>query len=218
MRSRLVHVLFVALALVLAACGGGDDDPASTDDSTSDEQSVDGDDTPADDTDEPDTPPEDTDDERESDTDEAEFDAATCESAGVRIDYPRDWSIITGKDLPSCRVFHPEPLEWQNESLHYAVQLWVDAVRFADATGESVDEELDRREVTVDGRDAVRIERRSTGAGLLPEGEESTTYVVDLDGSVLVATTSTVGDTDYAGDVAVLDAMIATIDLDDDAS
>lgn len=74
----------------------------------------------------------------------------------------------------------------------------------------------------MDGRDAVAIERRSAGEGLIPQGERSYTYVVDLGrgasdhehGMILVATTTTVGDTDYELDRRVLDRMMETVSID----
>ncbi|MEX0836187.1 MAG: hypothetical protein WD010_08860 [Nitriliruptor sp.] len=85
-------------------------------------------------------------------------------------------------------------------------------VRWTTAT--TAGEELDRREVTVADRDAVVIERRSEGEALLPEGEESYTYIVDLDGSILVAATSSVGDTDHDRDQEILDRMMETLTVD----
>lgn len=74
----------------------------------------------------------------------------------------------------------------------------------------------------MDGRDAVAIERRSQGEAMIPEGERSYTYVVDIDGAardhdhglILVGTTTTVGETDYALDRRVLDRMMESISID----
>ncbi|MEX0869285.1 MAG: hypothetical protein WD011_06400 [Nitriliruptoraceae bacterium] len=214
-RPRPLATATIALAaLLVAACGSGAEPPA-IDEPASDAPSEEPADEPADDSRDPDEPNE------TGDTDAGDdptFTAATCEGAGITVDYPADWTIITAKEVPPCRVFHPEPIEFQHESFHYAVRIYIDAVAYEDATGSSLDEELDRREVTVDGRDAVRIERRSTGAAMLPEGESSTTYIVDLDSSILVATTSTVGETDYESDVDVLDAMMDNIEIAEDAA
>lgn len=58
------------------------------------------------------------------------------------------------------------------------------------------------------GRSALAIESRSTGGALIPEGERSYTWTIDLDGEILVATTSSVGDTDYEHDKRILDRMV----------
>jgi hypothetical protein len=135
-----------------------------------------------------------------------------CQSSDISVDYPASWTFYAGDEVPPCRVFHPEPIEdFQGESLHYAVRLYIDPVDFEDTTDSPLSEEISREETTVDGRDAVAIERRSEGEAMLPEGERSYTYTVDLDGMILVGSTTSVGDTDYERDKRVLDRMMETI-------
>lgn len=141
-----------------------------------------------------------------------------CEADDLTVEYPRSWTAYAGDDAPPCRVFHPEPIEdFQGESLHYAVRLHIDPVDFEEATESSEGEELSREETTVDGHEAVITERRSEGGALVPEGERTYAYTVDLDGRILVASTTTVGDTDYERDRRVLDRMMETLTIDVEA-
>lgn len=137
-----------------------------------------------------------------------------CASDDISVDYPESWTFYAGAEVPPCRVFHPEPIEdYVGENLHYAVRLYIDPVEFDVAAGSSQGEELSREEATVDGNDAVVVERRSEGEAMMPEGEHSYTYIVDLDGMILVGTTNTVGDTDYERDKQVLDRMMETVSV-----
>jgi hypothetical protein len=189
-----------AVAAVVALAGCTDDDPAA-DDPAADDSSSDG----TDSTDEASGGSEDG---------SGELEFARCEGEDLSVDYPASWTVYEDDVVPSCHVFHPEPItDYQGESLHYAVRLYIDPVAFKDATGSGLGEELSREETTVDGRDAVLIERRSEGESLLPEGERSYTYTVDLDGEILVAMTSTVGDTDHERDRRILDHMMDSITI-----
>ncbi|MFW6010204.1 MAG: hypothetical protein ACOC9I_02670, partial [Actinomycetota bacterium] len=51
----------------------------------------------------------------------------------------------------------------------------------------------------------------SSGEGMIPEGEGSYGYLVDLDGQTLIASTYTVGDTDHERDKLLLDRMMASL-------
>jgi hypothetical protein len=137
-----------------------------------------------------------------------------CQSDDISVDYPESWSFYAGEEVPPCRVFHPEPIEdFVGENLHYAVRLYIDPVDFEDATDSPLSEELSREETTVDGNDAVVTERRSEGEAMIPEGERSYAYVVDLDGMILVGSTTSVGDSDYERDKRVLDRMMETVSV-----
>jgi hypothetical protein len=71
-----------------------------------------------------------------------------------------------------------------------------------------------RSALTVDGRDAVRVEL-TTEEGLYPVGTPITLYAVNLGGGrTLVADAVGSATPDHARDVAVLDAMVGTLDLD----
>lgn len=147
-------------------------------------------------------------------TDVSELTFATCEMEAFEIGYPGDWWTNPGDEAPPCRVFHPRPVEVEGESLHYAVQAYVDEVEFDRATQEDErSETLSRQETTVDGQDAIVSETRSTGETLAPEGTLRYAYVVDLDGRILVLSTHSVGETDYERDKDILDRMVETVEL-----
>lgn len=143
---------------------------------------------------------------------------ATCEAEEFTISYPGAWQTNSGETIDDCRTFHPGEVSVepdQGRDLHYAVTLYTDPVPFSEAKeGDSRDEELSRELTVVAGRDAVVIETRSSGQGLVPEGEETYTYIVDLgEDRILVASTYTIGDTDYDADKATLDEMMDTLEL-----
>ena len=148
-----------------------------------------------------------------SEGDVAALSFATCETDDYTIGYPQDWNTNDPDGaVDACRVFHPGEIDLepqQDMDLHYAASVYVDAVAYEDARdAEPGGELLEERELTVGGRDAIYREVRSDGRALTPEGETSATYIVDLDGEILVATTYTVGETDYERDKAVLERMV----------
>lgn len=138
---------------------------------------------------------------------------ATCEGDRFTIGYPADWQTNEPEgEIEPCRVFHPGEVDLEEGTeagLHYAATVYVDAVAYEDARGSDPQGEvLEERELTVDGRDAVFREVRSDGQALVPEGEIGATYIVDLDGEIFVASTYTVGDTDYERDKEILERMV----------
>lgn len=142
----------------------------------------------------------------------------SCTSDDYRIDHPQAWQTNPGDVVEACRVFHPGEIELEphtDRDLHYAVSIHIDEVdydRVREPSGE--DEELSREQHTIAGRDAVAMERRSSGFAMVPEGERWYSYLVDLgDGRTLFATTYSVGETDYERDKAVLDRMISSLQL-----
>lgn len=225
---RLALVLVVALATAGCATDAPDEPaqdgtpeadsaPPSEEDSSSEEESSTDDDGDTDGTEDSAA----NGGESGADVDDLEF--TRCESEDVDVDYPSTWTVYEDEEVPPCRVFHPEQIEdFEGESLHYAVRLYIDPVALEDATENPFGEELSREEHTVDGRDAVTIERRSDGEDMLPEGERRYTYVVDLSDDAedpehalsLIATTTSVGDTDYELDRRVLDRMMESLTVD----
>lgn len=203
MHHRFTLTLFIVTALIVTACGGGGDGPdgaattspaatppAATATAGPTSGTTDGDAT----------------------ADDLTF--ATCETDAFTIGYPQDWWTNPADAAPECRMYHPEPTEVQGESLHYAVQTYVDDVEFERVTDDQgPDETLSREETTVDGQAAVVTEARASGDTLAPEGTRRYSYVIDLDGQILVAVTHSVGDTDYERDKTVLDRMVATLEL-----
>lgn len=140
----------------------------------------------------------------------------TCQADRFTIDYPAGWWTNSGDEAPPCRLFHPQEQPVQAESLHYAVQVFIDNVAFDRAVGDDdaeLGETLSREQTTVQGRRAAVIERRSSGEGLAPEGTLAYFYVVDLDGQILIIETHSSGDTDYERDKQLIDRMVDTLDL-----
>lgn len=82
-------------------------------------------------------------------------------------------------------------------------------------TGDPLDaERLSEEETTVDGQDAIRREDRLTEDGIRgPEGARVTTWVIDLEVSILIASTHEVADLDYEENRDILDAMVEELDL-----
>ncbi|MGY1913935.1 AMIN-like domain-containing (lipo)protein [Blastococcus sp. SYSU DS0973] len=142
-----------------------------------------------------------------------------CESpAGFSIAYPESWSVNEGDVVPACTRFAPDPFTVPpgTDARVGAVTARVEEVPFDRVAGPGAGQEVSRREMTVDGRRAVRVERVSAGEGLWPEGVRTTAYVVDLgageDGPrTLVVNTVGLPQFDYARNVQVLDRMIGTV-------
>ncbi|MGY2084834.1 AMIN-like domain-containing (lipo)protein [Blastococcus sp. SYSU DS0539] len=145
----------------------------------------------------------------------------TCTSpAGYAVDHPSTWSVNAGETVPSCSRFSPQDFDVPDTTdvRVAAIAFSVEPVAFDRVTQEQPGEQA-RRELTVDGRESVRIERTATGEGLWPEGTPSTRYAIRVqDGEdgprTLVADTVGLPRFDYQGNAAVLDAMIGTLDLD----
>ena len=139
---------------------------------------------------------------------------ATCASPeGFRVDHPADWSVNDGEVLPACSWFDPEPFDVPEATDARAAV----TIRLlpGDAPELAFPDEVARAIVPVDGRDALRVEQVTT-AGLWPVGTPITSYVVDLpDGRVLLADVVGLPGSDHDRDVAVLDAMMASLDVDD---
>ncbi|SEM12954.1 hypothetical protein SAMN04515665_1335 [Blastococcus sp. DSM 46786] len=145
----------------------------------------------------------------------------TCTSpAGYTVDHPSDWAVNAGETVPSCSRFSPQDFDVPDATdvRVAAIAFSVESVAFDRVTQERPGEQV-RRELTVDGRESVRIERTATGEGLWPQGTPSTRYAIRVpDGEngprTLVADTIGLPMFDYRRNVAVLDAMIETLDLD----
>ncbi|MGY1883999.1 hypothetical protein ACI799_01685 [Blastococcus sp. SYSU DS0753] len=140
--------------------------------------------------------------------------------AGFAVDHPSDWSVNAGETVPACSRFSPQDFDVPDATdvRVAAIAFSIEPVAFDRVTQEQPGEQA-RRELTVDGRDAVRIERTATGEGLWPEGTPSTRYAVALEEGehgprTLVADTVGLPKFDYERNVEVLDAMIGTLDLD----
>jgi hypothetical protein len=118
-----------------------------------------------------------------------------------------------------CRLFHPTPFEVQpgTEEPPVAVSVKREPIPLDDfvqgSTGSSY-EVLQQERLTVAGRPAVRLELRATSdSPLLPPGTREYVYAVGDGDSVVRASTLTVRGLDYAGNKAVLDEMVRTLQL-----
>lgn len=234
MRRRLAVITLAALALT--GCASGDDtDPTAspsqgeTASPTPDEDPTDGGDGTDDEVvTDPDASPSPTpsDDQSASpsptptsDGDVTAMEFTPCETPAYTVPYPAEWQTNEPNDLiDACRVFHPEEIDLpddpQDLGLQWAVTINIDAVPFeAIADGFFAGEVLLQRDITVDGRDALVAEYESEGETLVPEGELTYVYAVDVGGETLFARTTTVGDSDYDRAKQVLDRMMGGLEL-----
>ena len=139
-----------------------------------------------------------------------------CEAPPYAVSYPDGWSVNPGTVADACGWFNRTPFE-----VEPATELITDIVmsvepvpfeRIAESFGDVGGEVLTREETTVDGRPALRVERRASGEGLLPAGTLSTQYVVDLgDGDSFTATTYDTEGRAYEANQTVLDRMVETV-------
>jgi hypothetical protein len=144
----------------------------------------------------------------------------SCTSpAGFSVGFPAEWSVNAGETVAGCSRFAPSDFDVPEATdvRVAAIAVSVEAAPF-DRAAEQRPDERARRELTVDGRDAVRIER-VTQDGLYPIGTPITSYLIELEEAngaqrTLVADTIGVPDFDYERNTEVLDAMVASLDLD----
>lgn len=142
----------------------------------------------------------------------------THSGQGFSVSYPAGWTTNGGEVVPACTAFDPDPFEIpRNSEMPFDIAVVIDV---EDAPYETITESsrweriVSDEPVTVDGRNARRVEAESTGEGLGPAGMRSLRYVVDLgNGRSLVATTHDVAGTDYQRNREILDRMMASIDL-----
>lgn len=149
----------------------------------------------------------------------------TIEDGGWEIDvsYPESW--VTNEEtefehgtVPACRLFDPDDATppRPNELTEFGVIVMTDPVEFDRARQPDplAAEVLDEQDTTVGGQDAVRREERLTEDGIRgPEGARVTTYTVDLDGFILVASTTELPSLDYETNQEVLDEMMGELEL-----
>jgi hypothetical protein len=196
MASNLRKSVLCAVALVAAACGGGDVETPAEETATSaaapgGTQSPDGDD----------------------------IAWATCDHPeGIRVFYPEGWHVNSGQTLPACSAFDPEPFDVPDatEFLEAAALLSVEQIDFDtiidpdSRTGRVLNE----RDQLIDGQDALRVETESGGDALLPEGLRSTRWFVLLDeNSTLTMVTHQVEGADYERNRQFLDQMAMRLEL-----
>jgi hypothetical protein len=131
------------------------------------------------------------------------------------VTHPADWQVNPGRVLPVCSWFAEEEFTVPEASGVRTADITFAVRPAAELPTAEWPDETARTRVDVDGRDSVRLEQLTT-LGFYPAGTPITTYVLDLqaDGTALVASTVGLPGTDYARNVAVLDAMMASLVLD----
>jgi hypothetical protein len=183
----------LVLVLALAACGG--DEPA--------------------DPPEPDPPAAEPEPPEEPEPELAQ--ECTNEQYGFTIRYPEGWHTNDEGPLPACSFFHPSEFDIPEatEVTEFAVMTRREPVELERIAGEDPGVRvLDRDDLEVDGRPAVRRLAEATGEGLFPEGLQYTQFFVDLNGETLVLETYDVDGLDYEANVDVLEEMVASLELD----
>jgi len=139
----------------------------------------------------------------------------TNEAVAYTVNYPQGWVTNSGSVVEQCKVFDPESISLpeQSESFDEAVHIRVDQVPFERVASEDnqTSQELSRRQTTIDGYQAVVVENKATGIGLIPEGVRSYLYFVNLDGQTLIGTTYDMQGQRYQRNKKVLDQMMNSL-------
>ena len=147
-----------------------------------------------------------------------EWASCTNTEHGFTVSYPSDWQTNDGDVMPECSLFDPEPIRVEPATeipQDIAVAITLDEVDYETVSAPSrFEEETDRSEHTIDGRDAVRIEATATGEGLYDEGTRTTRWVIRVgEGRTLVAHSTDAGEPDYDRKQEVLDRMIDSLEF-----
>lgn len=133
------------------------------------------------------------------------------------VTFPADWHVADDAGVEPCSFFHPEPLELQAGTEADGVAVRLDVLTQPFAESRRMVEEAGGKESStpesVHGRDAVRLQGRTTGEGLLPAGLAVTTWLVDMDDRTLLLTTDEGGRDDHEQSVEVLDAMARSVQV-----
>lgn len=143
----------------------------------------------------------------------------TNEVDGYAVDYPVDWYANEAvdapeglDDVPACRYFAEDEFEIRpNSGLPSSVAIGFQVVDVVHAPTGTV---VSSNEISVDGHAAV-VREVETGDGMfMPPGTlVYECFVAFEDGSFLHISTDTTRDGDYAAHKAVLDRMLASLDL-----
>lgn len=141
----------------------------------------------------------------------------TNEQDDYSIEYPADWHTNSG-DPPTCEFFDPEPIELPEQPQDVAglaaISVDREPVAFSRVTGEDAGTRvIERDEVEIAGRPAVRRLIEATGQALLPEGRRSYQYLVKLDGDTLIATADGRDDRAFEANREILDEMMRSLEL-----
>lgn len=136
---------------------------------------------------------------------------------GFGLSYPQGWATDPGNVAATCTRFAPEPFEVEpaTDTRPAPIAAYVEAAPFATVAAPDPEREQARATTAVGGRQAVRIERIATGAGLYGPGTPSVGYAVDLgaDAGTLVLDAVGLPGFDHARNVGVLDRMVRTLQI-----
>lgn len=137
---------------------------------------------------------------------------------GFSVSFPEGWHSNVGTVVPPCNAFDPEPFEIPRDSempFEIAVVIDVEEAGFEELTRLSIYERvLSTERLTVDGRQAMRIEAEASGEGLAPRGMRNLRYVIDLGGrKSLIATTHDTDAGRYESEKRILEVMVESLDL-----
>jgi hypothetical protein len=137
----------------------------------------------------------------------------THESGGFTVEYPLDWRTNDGSVMPACSLFDPFAIEVPVGSelpADIAIVIGVEQVSSGEIAGSTFGlRELEREEVQVAGRRAVRRLVEHTGDGLWDRGMRSWSYIVPwADGRTLLAESHDVGEQSFTEKRRVLDEMM----------
>ena len=107
---------------------------------------------------------------------------ASCKNPeGFTIDYPSDWFTNPGDVVPPCSQFNPVPFEVPRgtDERVAAITAFVDPVPFERISEPRERRDADRQELTIDGRNAVRLEYEAGPNSIWPEGTPLTMYMTE---------------------------------------
>lgn len=211
----MTRSLAIITCLVLAACGGAGESDETTTSATSTSA-------PASTTTAGSTPSPDATSGTTDETTALGESPDECTSpTGYSVSYPASWWANDGSVVDACGLFGPEPVDLEPATdVNAPINIYIDPVPFDVAAAPTeTGEEIDRAVTLIDGARAVRSVTR-VGEGLLPEGTEVTSYVVDVatdeTDRTMIMTTADVEAYDYVRNARVLDAMAQSLELDVD--
>jgi hypothetical protein len=137
---------------------------------------------------------------------------------GFAIGYPARWHTSEVAEEEECKYFDPQPFQVPKQTDFSGTALELDpaAEDYEEVVDGLVDRRfarvLARREATLRGLPAVRVETEATGEGFDERGVKATTWVLDRDGvAFIVRTTGVPGRGDYGSRQATLDRAVETL-------
>lgn len=108
---------------------------------------------------------------------------AFCENpGGFTIGYPEEWHTNSGDVVPPCSQFHPEPFEVPRgtDERVAAIAAFIDPVPYERAAAPNERRDAEREELTIAGRDALRLEFGAGPDSIWPEGTPITMYAIEV--------------------------------------